>query len=117
MCVQNLIIKQSDRTQHRSPSLPLLSFALEEDFGSSLGPRPFPPHTPDQKILFCRSAVNALTDKQVIAIMGGQWGDEGKGKLVDILGEQYDVIARCAGGSNAGQRMQPPPLVHRMCRI
>lgn len=34
--------------------------------------------------------------------MGGQWGDEGKGKLVDILGGNYDIIARCAGGSNAG---------------
>jgi len=34
--------------------------------------------------------------------MGGQWGDEGKGKLVDLLAAQYDVIARCAGGSNAG---------------
>jgi len=39
---------------------------------------------------------------QVIYIAGAQWGDEGKGKLVDILSEQYDIIARSAGGANAG---------------
>lgn len=38
----------------------------------------------------------------VCAIVGGQWGDEGKGKLVDILAEQYDVIVRATGGANAG---------------
>eukprot|EP01091_Cochliopodium_minus_P010058 TRINITY_DN261_c0_g1_i1.p1 TRINITY_DN261_c0_g1~~TRINITY_DN261_c0_g1_i1.p1 ORF type:complete len:459 (-),score=159.07 TRINITY_DN261_c0_g1_i1:62-1438(-) len=43
-----------------------------------------------------------IVDKQVIAVMGAQWGDEGKGKLVDVLGDQYDITARCAGGSNAG---------------
>jgi adenylosuccinate synthase len=45
-----------------------------------------------------------LTKKlgQVIFVAGMQWGDEGKGKLVDILSQQYDVIARCAGGANAG---------------
>ena len=35
-------------------------------------------------------------------VLGGQWGDEGKGKLVDILSQEYDVCARVAGGSNAG---------------
>lgn len=39
---------------------------------------------------------------QVIYVAGSQWGDEGKGKLVDILSEQYDIIARAAGGANAG---------------
>ncbi len=39
---------------------------------------------------------------QVIYIAGIQWGDEGKGKLVDILSGQYDIIARSAGGANAG---------------
>lgn len=38
----------------------------------------------------------------VAAIIGGQWGDEGKGKLVDILAEQYDIIGRATGGANAG---------------
>eukprot|EP01110_Echinostelium_bisporum_P004929 TRINITY_DN22182_c0_g1_i1.p2 TRINITY_DN22182_c0_g1~~TRINITY_DN22182_c0_g1_i1.p2 ORF type:complete len:405 (-),score=116.22 TRINITY_DN22182_c0_g1_i1:1153-2367(-) len=35
-------------------------------------------------------------------ILGSQWGDEGKGKLVDILSARYDVVARCQGGANAG---------------
>lgn len=39
---------------------------------------------------------------QVIAIIGSQWGDEGKGKLVDILAEKYDIVARATGGANAG---------------
>lgn len=45
-----------------------------------------------------------LTSKlgQVIYIAGSQWGDEGKGKLVDIMSQKYDIIARAAGGANAG---------------
>lgn len=38
----------------------------------------------------------------VSAIIGAQWGDEGKGKVTDILGEHFDVIARACGGANAG---------------
>lgn len=38
----------------------------------------------------------------MIGVMGAQWGDEGKGKLVDVLGDSYDITARCAGGANAG---------------
>ncbi|CAL9205892.1 unnamed protein product [Musa hybrid cultivar] len=39
---------------------------------------------------------------QVAAVLGTQWGDEGKGKLVDILARNFDVVARCQGGANAG---------------
>ncbi|KAI7758024.1 hypothetical protein M8C21_028264, partial [Ambrosia artemisiifolia] len=39
---------------------------------------------------------------QVSAVLGCQWGDEGKGKLVDILAQHFDVVARCQGGANAG---------------
>lgn len=38
----------------------------------------------------------------VCAVIGAQWGDEGKGKVIDILAEHFDVIARSAGGANAG---------------
>ena len=38
----------------------------------------------------------------VTSIIGAQWGDEGKGKAVDILAEHYDIIARACGGANAG---------------
>ena len=33
-------------------------------------------------------------DAQVAVVLGTQWGDEGKGKLVDILAQQYEVVAR-----------------------
>jgi len=35
-------------------------------------------------------------------IIGAQWGDEGKGKIIDVLSENYDVIVRYQGGANAG---------------
>ena len=38
----------------------------------------------------------------VDVVLGAQWGDEGKGKLVDIVSPKYDICARVAGGSNAG---------------
>ena len=37
-----------------------------------------------------------------IVVVGAQWGDEGKGKVVDYLAASFDFIARCAGGHNAG---------------
>jgi len=37
-----------------------------------------------------------------VVVVGAQWGDEGKGKVVDYLAESFDYIARCAGGHNAG---------------
>lgn len=39
---------------------------------------------------------------QVAGVLGCQWGDEGKGKLVDILANHFDIVARCQGGANAG---------------
>ena len=38
----------------------------------------------------------------VTAIVGANWGDEGKGKITDMLGEKSDIIVRFQGGSNAG---------------
>lgn len=42
------------------------------------------------------------TSRSIDVVLGAQWGDEGKGKLVDMLSQEYDVCARVAGGSNAG---------------
>jgi len=36
------------------------------------------------------------------SVIGLQWGDEGKGKIVDLLTEHFDVVVRYAGGANAG---------------
>ena len=44
----------------------------------------------------------------VTAVLGSQWGDEGKGKLVDILSAEFDLCARCAGGNNAGHTIVVP---------
>ena len=40
--------------------------------------------------------------KNNLAVVGVQWGDEGKGKIVDILSEEFDCVARYQGGHNAG---------------
>ena len=42
---------------------------------------------------------------QVCAVLGSQWGDEGKGKLVDVLAGRADVVARVNGGANAGHSL------------
>lgn len=39
-------------------------------------------------------------------VLGLQWGDEGKGKIVDVLTPQYDVVARFQGGPNAGHSLE-----------
>ena len=41
-------------------------------------------------------------DSRVTAVLGGQWGDEGKGKLADVLAKNYDIVGRFNGGANAG---------------
>ena len=43
---------------------------------------------------------------KVDVLLGLQWGDEGKGKVVDVLTPQYDVIARFQGGPNAGHTLE-----------
>ncbi len=42
---------------------------------------------------------------KVDVLLGLQWGDEGKGKIVDVLTPQYDIIARFQGGPNASQML------------
>ncbi|HET7706546.1 MAG TPA: adenylosuccinate synthase [Thermoanaerobaculia bacterium] len=41
-----------------------------------------------------------------VAVIGAQWGDEGKGKIVDLLCEDFDVVARYQGGHNAGHTVK-----------
>jgi adenylosuccinate synthase len=43
---------------------------------------------------------------RVVVIIGAQWGDEGKGKVVDLLAERFDVVARYQGGHNAGHSVK-----------
>ena len=39
-------------------------------------------------------------------LLGLQWGDEGKGKIVDVLAPKYDIVARFQGGPNAGHTLE-----------
>jgi adenylosuccinate synthase len=59
----------------------------------------------------------------IIVVIGAQWGDEGKGKIVDLLAERFDIVARYQGGHNAGHsvyvgdrsfvlRLLPSGIVH-----
>ncbi len=43
-----------------------------------------------------------MKSSQSLVVIGLQWGDEGKGKIVDFLSENFDIVVRFQGGSNAG---------------
>ena len=45
-------------------------------------------------------------------LLGLQWGDEGKGKIVDVLTKDYDIIARFQGGPNAGHTLEFDGIKH-----
>jgi adenylosuccinate synthase len=50
-------------------------------------------------------------------LVGLQWGDEGKGKIVDVLAPQYDVVARFQGGPNAGHTLEFEGTKHVLHQI
>src|SRR5690606_9399740 len=49
-----------------------------------------------------------------VVVVGAQWGDEGKGKIVDWLSERADVIARFQGGHNAGHTLVIDGTVYKL---
>ena len=40
-----------------------------------------------------------------VSVIGSQWGDEGKGKIVDILADKAEIVVRYQGGNNAGHTL------------
>jgi adenylosuccinate synthase len=67
-----------------------------------------------------------LADMKNVIVIGAQWGDEGKGKVVDILAPHFDTVARYQGGHNAGHtvrigerkfvlRLIPSGILHDEC--
>ncbi len=54
---------------------------------------------------------------KVDVLLGLQWGDEGKGKIVDVLAPQYDVITRFQGGPNAGHTLEFNNIKHILHNI
>lgn len=74
----------------------------------------------------CASSL-AGVGAQISAVLGAQWGDEGKGKLVDILSAKVDICARFNGGANAGHtlvvegrkyafHLLPCGIIHHTCK-
>lgn len=53
----------------------------------------------------------------VDVLLGLQWGDEGKGKIVDVIAPRYDVIARFQGGPNAGHTLEFDGIKHVLHQI
>ncbi len=47
-------------------------------------------------------------DSRTLVVVGANWGDEGKGKIIDLVMEQYDVAVRFSGGANAGHTVKTP---------
>lgn len=52
-----------------------------------------------------------------LAVVGAQWGDEGKGKVVDLLSDRFDIVARYQGGPNAGHTVMIGGLRHTLQHI
>ncbi len=48
-----------------------------------------------------------------LVVIGLQWGDEGKGKIIDVLSEKFDIVARFQGGSNAGHTIKIGEVTHK----
>lgn len=61
--------------------------------------RPFPGNNNKNQQMFDQ-------ERRVIVVVGAQWGDEGKGKLVDVLSDEADWVVRYQGGANAGHTVQ-----------
>ena len=49
-----------------------------------------------------------------VTVIGAQWGDEGKGKIVDWLSERADVVVRFQGGHNAGHTLVVDGEVYKL---
>src|SRR3990172_3971951 len=59
----------------------------------------------------CNRAKNNMSN---ITIIGSQWGDEGKGKIVDWLASRADVVVRFQGGHNAGHTLVIDGKVYKL---
>ena len=102
------------------PSSRPLSARRPGHSGRSLSPATRSCHNAPPALLYCHPACARLRRRPVVCyrdvplerarsvampaygIVGAQWGDEGKGKVVDFLAEEADVVVRYSGGSNAG---------------
>ena len=49
-----------------------------------------------------------------VVVIGAQWGDEGKGKIVDFLSEKAEIVVRFQGGHNAGHTLVIEGITHKL---
>ena len=103
-----------------TPVVPPRSARRQVRWGRSPSPATRSCHNTPPALLYCHPACARLWRRPVVCyrdvplervrsvampaygIVGAQWGDEGKGKVVDFLAEEADVVVRYSGGSNAG---------------
>ncbi|MFN3841353.1 MAG: adenylosuccinate synthase [Cyclobacteriaceae bacterium] len=62
-------------------------------------------------------SIREMAMAKVDVLLGLQWGDEGKGKIVDVLAPNYDVVARFQGGPNAGHTLEFDGIKHVLHQI
>jgi len=92
---------------NRGPNTTVLGYLNEivhrlKKIEYTLGQLPSAPQSSETRYVQPSTPKAAKKKQGIDIVLGGQWGDEGKGKLVDILSGEYDVCARVAGGNNAG---------------
>ncbi len=66
----------------------------------------------NNQIRIKNNRINNNNTMTVDLLLGLQWGDEGKGKIVDVLTSKYDIIARFQGGPNAGHTLEFDGIKH-----
>ena len=54
----------------------------------------------------CKKYVGGIFMSKVDVVLGGFYGDEGKGKIIDYLSQKADFSVRCTGGNNAGHSIE-----------
>ena len=60
---------------------------------------------PNRSCLYRQGCRGNIREMANVVVVGAQWGDEGKGKIVDWLSEQADIVVRFQGGHNAGHTL------------
>jgi adenylosuccinate synthase len=79
---------------------------------------PLKSHPKPQRETFKRNLGELLNKKMAVdVLLGLQWGDEGKGKIVDVLAPKYQVVARFQGGPNAGHTLEFDGFKHVLHQI
>src|SRR5882762_1898295 len=80
--------------------------ALRRDWRGCCASHSFPQRivqSPHRGLFCCQEDAFVFGPKtQCVVVVGAQWGDEGKGKIVDVLAERADLVVRYQGGANAG---------------